>query len=388
MDATPYCPQAQRLLCWQRGRKESALNATFNELNALVAELTNWAETKGMFGDSRVDPGYDELVIQDTFRGAGLQSATAALQDRRISYIGLNEANSSVIVYVEKPLRKADRDALSNVGHGNCTVEFYNAGRLTSGGLPGNSANVPPYHQHNATYYTCGSSVSVANEASAGTLGCLLTDASGDVYALSNNHVFAGNNYCDIGIQIIAPGQVDIRANSLDPFTIGHLHKAIPLIDGNPKIVDASTNVDAAIIKISAPNRISSMQKHYYDTPATVMPISPNMVVEKVGRTTGRTTGVVTSYHTTPQFIRCNISRHNTFKIVHFQDFWGVRSQSGAFSSGGDSGSLVTTVDPHGVRSGVGLVFAGIENINLSLIIPLDKVLGHFGLTLLANHNI
>jgi len=208
------------------------------------------------------------------------------------------------------------------------------------------------------------------------------------VYALSNNHVFAGNNYCDIGIQIIAPGQFDIRANALDPFTLGHLHKAIPLIDGNPKIVDASTNVDAAIIKISAPNRISSMQKHYYDTPATVMPISPNMVVEKVGRTTGRTTGVVTSYHTTPQFIRCNISRHNTFKIVHFQDFWGVRSQSGVFSSGGDSGSLVTTVDPQGVRSGVGLVFAGIENINLSLIIPLDKVLGHFGLTLLANHNI
>jgi hypothetical protein len=111
------------------------------------------------------------------------------------------------------------------------------------------------------------------------------------------------------------------------------------------------------------------------------------MIVEKVGRTTGRTTGVVISYHPTPQFVRCNIPRHGTFKIVHFQDFWAVRSsQGGAFSKSGDSGSLVTTVRPDGVRAAVGLIFAGDEN--LSLIISLDKVLGHFGLTLLSNHNI
>nr|WP_294556445.1 hypothetical protein [uncultured Rhodopila sp.] len=362
------------------------MNATLDELKALVAELTNWAETKGMFGDSRVEPGYNEVVIQDAFRSAGLQSATASLQDRRISYMGLNEANSSVVVYIEKPLRKADRDALKNVAHGNCIVEFHHAARLTSGTLPSNAPSVPPYYQYNSDYYTCGSSVSVANEASAGTLGCLLVDPTGLIYALSNNHVFAGNNYCDIGMQIIAPGQFDIKANALDPFTLGHLHRAIPLIDGNPQIVDAKTNIDAAIIKVSAQDRISSMQRHHYDTPTAVAPIMPNMVVEKVGRTTGRTTGVVTSYHPTPQNIRCNIPRHGTFKIVHFQDFWAVKSQAGIFSTGGDSGSLVTATLPDGTRAGVGMVFAGDPNI--SFIVPLDKVLGYFGLTLLANHNI
>ena len=362
------------------------MNATFSELAHLAREITSWAEANGILGDSKIRPGYDERLIQDTFNSVSLRAATSALQDRRISYIGINENNSSVVIYTNKVLRKPDREALEKSGYGNCRVEFHTSGVLTSGNVPANSPQVPPYVQHKDKFYTCGSSVSVANEASAGTLGCLLTDGQGTIFGLSNNHVFAGTNYCEIGIQVIAPGQYDIRANALDPFTIGHLHKASPLIDGNFHIVDASTNVDAAIIKVSAPSLISSMQRSYYDTPVTTLPLSGNMIVEKVGRTTGRTTGVVTSYQFTPQPVTCNITVLKSQKIVYFQDYWGIISQAGLFSDSGDSGSLVTTVDSNNVRHAVGIVFAGGNNV--SFVIPIDKVLSYFGLTLLSGHNI
>lgn len=183
----------------------------------------------------------------------------------------------------------------------------------------------------------------------------------------------------------MVPGQADVAANNLDPFVLGHLERALPLVDGNPNIVAAATNIDAAIMRISEPTKVSSHQRGYYDTPALVLPLTANMAVEKVGRTTGRTTGTVVSHHTVAQPIKANISRIGSFKVVFFVDFFGIAGTSGAFSKGGDSGSLVTHVAPNGERRAVGLIFAGDDN--LSFAVSIDKVIAAFSLTILSGHN-
>jgi hypothetical protein len=357
------------------------------ELRRVALEIARWAEAKRMMGSYGVDPDYDESTIYEMFRGVGLQTAITTLQDRSVSYIGINEADNSVVIFTNRPLRAKDRGALAKAGSSAISVEFRHASQLSSGSPAPGAAPVPPYVLTPRDHYTCGSSISIANEAgSAGTLGCLLTDAADGVFALSNNHVFAGNNYADLGIQLMVPGQADIAANNLDPFVLGHLVRALPLVDGNPHIVSAATNIDAAIMRVSAPDRVSSLQRNYYDTPSTVAPLAANMAVEKVGRTTGRTLGKVVSHHIVAQPIRANIQKIGSFKVVFFVDFWGIVGDGSAFSKGGDSGSLVTSADPNGTRQAVGIVFAGDDNLSLAL--SLDRVLQPFGLTVLSGHNI
>ncbi len=355
------------------------------DLRTLVTEITKWAETKRMFGDARLDTGFDEVMIRDAFSGVGLQAATKILQDRHIAYLGINEAENSIQIFTQKGLRIRDRDLLEKARLGDIRLVFRNGSQLSSGNIPPISSPVPPYHLHNQ-HYTCGSSTSIANEPSAGTIGCLVMDSSRELFALSNNHVFAMNNYADLGIPVIAPGQIDIAANALDPFVLGHLAGAMPIIGGNPQIVNASANIDAAVIKIRDASLISSMQRDCYDTPNQVGDLKAGIPVEKVGRTTGRTRGQVVSHHVTPQPIKCNIHKYGTFKVAYFTEFFGVVGDNGAFSTSGDSGSLVTTIDDHGQRLAVGLVFAG--NDDLSFVLSLDKVLDHFGLQMVGGHNI
>jgi hypothetical protein len=361
------------------------VTAQTQELRRVAFEIVKWAEAKRIMGDYGITPAYDEATVYDVFRGVGLQTAVATLQDRAISYVGVNEVNNAIVIFTNRVLRAKDRTALENAGTSAIKVEFRHSSQLSSGGPVPNQAPAPPYFLNSRGEYTCGSSISIANEPGAGTLGCLLADAAGDMFALPNNHVFAGNNYADIGIPLIVPGQADISANSLDPFVLGHLSKAIPLIDGNPAIVSAIGNIDAAIMRVSAPGRISSLQRSYYDTPPVIVPLTENMVVEKVGRTTGRTTGTVVSQHIVAQPIRANIQRIGSFKYLYFVDFFGIVGNGGAFSQPGDSGSLVTNVDDNGIRRAVGLVFAG--NDNLSFAMSVDKVLAPFGLTILSGHN-
>lgn len=355
---------------------------------AVAKAITSWAEANRIMGDCGVVPAYDQDLIAEVFRAVGIQTALHTLQDRSISYIGVNPPEDTIVIYTTRALRAKDRTALEHAGSTDIRVEFRYSGQMTSTPQVPTQAPAPPYHLLGSGHYTCGSSVSIANESgSAGTLGCLVKNDRGELYGLSNNHVFAGNNYADIGIPIIAPGQADIAARNLDPFVIGHLHQALHVIDGNPEIVPCADNIDAAIMKLSAADRISSMQRSYYDTPKAVIPLQAGMMVEKVGRTTGRTRGKVTSFHFTPQGVRANIVKIGSFKILYFTNIFGIVGENDTrFSGPGDSGSLITTLDADGERKAVGLVFAGHDN--LSFAVSLDTVLTKFGLSLVGGHNI
>ena len=102
--------------------------------------------------------------------------------------------------------------------------------------------------------YTCGSSIFTGNRIGAGTLGCLVKDASGVLYGLTNNHVTGGCSYSEPELPVVAPGPADVVAGGFDPFTIGHHHKVLQLSVGSPDNVDVSDNLDAALFKIKDPN--------------------------------------------------------------------------------------------------------------------------------------
>ena len=59
-----------------------------------------------------------------------------------------------------------------------------------------------------------------------------------------------------------------------------------------------------------------------------------------------------------------------------------------AFSGPGDSGSLVCFRPNLGEHKALGLLFAGTQDQSLSFVLPIQKVLDFFGVTLVSQHNI
>ena len=75
---------------------------------------------------------------------------------------------------------------------------------------------------------------------SAGTIGARVTDGI-DVYALSNNHVYALENNADMGDPIVQPGRFDTDCGIVSANEIGTLHDYVPVA------FDGDNTVDAAI---------------------------------------------------------------------------------------------------------------------------------------------
>jgi hypothetical protein len=211
-------------------------------------------------------------------------------------------------------------------------------------------------------------------------------DKGGMLYGLSNNHVTGGSNYAVPGLPILAPGGLDVAAGLRDPETVGHHMAAYPFIDGRPDNVDASKNLDAAIFLLSAPDKISSSQRDFYDTPTSVNPLAVGMKVEKIGRTTGRTKGEVIGELFDFEPVLYILDIINGRKVVFFQSLFAIRGEFAPFSLPGDSGSLITFVDDKDQRHSVGIVVAG-NSDGLTLALSLDRVLNHFGVSLVNGHN-
>ena len=71
-----------------------------------------------------------------------------------------------------------------------------------------------------------------------GTLGVRVTDGT-NVYALSNNHVFAGINSASVGDPIIQPGDVDGGSDPADRIGTLHAYQEIKF-DGSDNTMDAA----------------------------------------------------------------------------------------------------------------------------------------------------
>lgn len=205
----------------------------------------------------------------------------------------------------------------------------------------------------------------------AGTIGCRVKDASGNLYVLSNNHVLANSNKATIGDVIIQPGTYDGGDVSTD--VIGTLYNFVPItFDGSPNLVDAAiADVTASMVGFSTPTGDA------YGTPTTTLVDAyVGLPVQKYGRTTGWTQGEVSEINVTVDVcyqtqgpVRCKL-------LARFVN--QVAITPGTFSAGGDSGSLIVTDD--GSNNPVALLFAGSSTRTIGS--PIGTVLAQFNVTI------
>jgi hypothetical protein len=202
----------------------------------------------------------------------------------------------------------------------------------------------------------------------------LLTDVSGNTYALSNAHVYANQGSTtyggpvtkgDSGDRILQPGRVDMTDQACGTQTeitqaaIGHLW-AYTVISFSR---NANNQVDAAVAKLSKTVENSTPTGL---TPSTsIAAPTVGLAVQKHGRTTNLTHGTVSAINATV------LIRYDTGSAR----FVGQVVVSGpGFSDSGDSGSLIMTDD--GSNHPVALLFAGSSSTTIGN--PIQTVLDEF----------
>ncbi|MFC1608029.1 hypothetical protein ACFL47_08665 [Candidatus Latescibacterota bacterium] len=201
----------------------------------------------------------------------------------------------------------------------------------------------------------------------AGTIGARVTDGS-DVYALSNNLVYADENMSSIGDTVIQPGTYDGGATPAD--AIGTLFDYEPI-----NFSGADNLIDAAIALSSADNLGKATPSDGYGIPQSNAVVARvNLKVKKYGRTTGFTKGKVFA-------IKATVNVGYDSSVARFVN--QIVITPGTFSAGGDSGSLIVSDDRKSRNQPVGLLFAGSNTITIAN--PIDVVLERFGVTIDGN---
>lgn len=201
----------------------------------------------------------------------------------------------------------------------------------------------------------------------AGTLGCFVKDRKGVVYILSNNHVLANENNAFYNDDVWQPAPDD-----------GGRRR--DRIAGLARLVDLEkekeNEMDAAIAKLDkdlvVDYRITGM--HQINGTAAA---AHRMKVEKWGRTTGHTRGIITATDV-------DLQVEYGSEIFDFIDQFEVKGsvvkgKKTAFCRGGDSGSVIVQ---RGTHAAVGLLFSGAGN-GTTFATPIDAVLRAFSVDIL-----
>jgi len=243
---------------------------------------------------------------------------------------------------------------------------------ITVGGTPGQTKTTD--------YWTrpvpIGVSTGNYQDVSAGTIACRVVDSLGNVYALSNTHVFAPNDISgrsEVGDIVTQPGLYDVPTHLYDPsLRLGQV-KAYKPINGS---IFATNDIDAAIAltDVNALGTSTPTSLGGYGVPnKTPTDAALNMRVQKFGRTTLLTKGTITGINATMS--------------VGYADNWYalfsgqiIVETPGAFVLPGDSGSLVVTEDAN--ANPVGLLFAGNADGTMAIVNPINKVLAYFQVTI------
>lgn len=225
----------------------------------------------------------------------------------------------------------------------------------------------------------------------AGTLGGLVEDSGGQAHILSNNHVLAQGNDLPLGTPVVQAALSDGGSGSCTPAggdpaaMVASLSAFVPIEFCKPRgrIAKCNANtVDAAIAIVetcgSGPCVISTGDI------LDIGPLAPDttaaslgMAVQKSGRTTGHTLGIVAAIDVdlyvcyAPLPADCDQAKYIALFVNQ------VRVDGGGFSSPGDSGSVIVECDgsegcdPN--PRAVGLLFAG--GVNTTYFNPIDEVL-------------
>ena len=199
----------------------------------------------------------------------------------------------------------------------------------------------------------------------AGTIGARVTDGT-DVYALSNNHVYADENNASVGDNVLQPGTYDGGKDPDD--AIGTLADFEPIIFSTL----TSNTIDAAIALSSTEILDNATPSDGYGRPRSAATVAVlNQRVMKYGRTTGLTKGSVYAVNVTVDVgYGSGVARFYKQIII----------TPGRFSAGGDSGSLIVVQRGADARRPVGLLFAGSSMFTVAN--PIGAVLNRFGVTI------
>ena len=211
-------------------------------------------------------------------------------------------------------------------------------------------------------------------ECSAGTIGARLKGTARNVYALSNNHVYALENSAPKGSTILQPGLYDNRCVSGQSNVIGTLSAFVPI-----NFTGGNNTVDAAIAGSSTDQLKNSTPSDGYGTPNSLTYFQATgknpyigQRVKKYGRTTRLTTGIITGLNAAIKV--CYDSSCSLIATFVNQIVIG----RGGFSGAGDSGSLIVTNDSNAYP--VGLLFAGGNGVTIAN--PIDAVLNSFNVSI------
>jgi hypothetical protein len=363
------------------------MNARQEHVNArqVALALKAWAQENHLletdFPVALAEQGDARDVLFDSLALTALSERI--LRQRAMNAIAFNEATNEVVVFTSRKITQQELKVLPSAILQEVSVKYIQGGIAHAGAPAGGSAH-GPYSLHNGKY-TCGSSIHPARALGAGTIGCLVTSPDGTMYGLSNNHVSGMCNYSFDGEKILAPGHNDITANGMDPFTIGYHTRALPMNHGVPDNIDITLNNDVALFKIADVGRLTSMQGLAFDTPANTFALMGGQTVEKIGRTTGHSTGIVMGQMTGAFPVSYTVPGLGTHQ-AYFENIFVIQGTNDLFSQPGDSGSLITTV-LNGERFAVGLLFAG-DQAGLSYALPLMPILTTLNVSLVSNHNV
>ena len=196
----------------------------------------------------------------------------------------------------------------------------------------------------------------------AGTIGCRVTDGT-NVYALSNNHVYANENNAQKDDPVLQPGAYD--GGTLAD-TIGTLDQFVPISFSNDNEIDAA-------IALSSPDDLgNATPSDGYGMPKS-QPIDAaiGQSVMKYGRTTSQTKGRIWA-------INATVNVQYDSGVARFVN--QIIITPGSFSAGGDSGSLIVIQKGGDARKPVGLLFAGSSSYTIAN--PIGAVLENLGVTI------
>lgn len=234
--------------------------------------------------------------------------------------------------------------------------------------LPSGSADGGANHRvRNLRFGVSGGNVndSTRRFCCSGTLGALITDGTNQ-YILSNNHVLARSGQAVAGEDVSQPGLIDSNCN---------IATVVADYTGAPDL--GPSNVDAAVAQLRPGLMDSSGFIEDIGVPSSTIALPTiGMAVAKSGRTTGFTTGSISSINTSVNVqytAQCGGGKKFTVSFTN-----QIVITPGTFSAGGDSGSLIVTNNAS--HNPVGLLFAGSSSATIAN--PIGLVLTRLGATL------
>lgn len=209
----------------------------------------------------------------------------------------------------------------------------------------------------------------------AGTLGAFVRRRdSGEPRILSNNHVLANENRARRDDPVLQPGAYD--GGRIPRDRVGGLAEFVRLSKSRVNYVDC------ALATIDAPVRFTpdAIRGHGKLRGVLADPVDVDEIVAKLGRTTGFTRGRVTAFELDNVVVGYDAGN------LRFDDQIEIEgADSGPFSDGGDSGSVIFTATGH---QAVALLFAGGDTggsngAGLTYANPIATVLGRLRAELL-----